>query len=191
MFEGQRYGRNKDTQIDSSYINSGEYRKKFDAISDNEKLNKKLYSIAKRMLEHRAGTLYEDMYWLEPDTAKVVAQEIDGMTEEQIDYSGKTIKMINHNPGLITIHSHPNSYPPSVVDFNSNYAHEYILGIICCHDGRIFIYNANEAIEEDLYTAYVKKYKLEGKSEFEAQWAALEAVRENTDINFKEVLVYE
>ena len=62
---------------------------------------------------------------------------------------------------------------------------------ICCHDGRVFIYNANELIDEDLYAAYVKKYKLEGKSEFDAQWAALESIKENADINFKEVSAYE
>ena len=87
----------------------------------------------------------------------------------------------------MTIHSHPNSFPPSAVDFTSNYLHGYILGIICCHDGRIFIYSANEKIDEDLYTAYVKKYRLEGKNEVESQWSALETIQENVDISFKEV----
>lgn len=186
-YEEQRYGRNKDTQINHGYIDSGEYRKKFDKISDNFKLNRKLYSLAKDMLNHRAGTLYEDMYWINPDTAEVVAEELEGLTEEQIDYSHKTMKVVDSTLGLLTIHSHPNSFPPSAVDFNSNYLHGYILGIICCHDGRIFIYSANEKIDEDLYTAYVKKYRLEGKNEFESQWSALETIQENVDISFKEV----
>lgn len=42
-YEEQRYGRNKDTQINHRYIESGKYRKKFDKISDNIKLNRKLY----------------------------------------------------------------------------------------------------------------------------------------------------
>lgn len=186
-YEEQRYGRNKDTQINHSYIDSGEYRKKFDKISDNEKLNKVLYSLAKDMLNHRAGTLFEDMYWLNPDTAEIMAKELDGLTEEQIDYSTKTMKIVDTTSGLLTIHSHPNSYSPSAVDFNSNYSHDYVLGIICCHDGRIFIYSANEKIDEDLYTAYVKKYKLEAQTEFDAQWSALESIQENVDISFKEV----
>jgi hypothetical protein len=37
----------------------------------------------------------------------------------------------------------------------------------------------------------VKKYRLEGKTEFEAQWNALESIKENTDIVFKEVGAYE
>lgn len=37
----------------------------------------------------------------------------------------------------------------------------------------------------------LKNNKLEGKSEFDAQWAALESIKENVDINFKEVSAYE
>ncbi len=187
LFEKQRYGRNKETQINHSYINSGRYRRKFDLISDNKKLNKLLHFLAKRMLKHRAGTLYEDMYWIDPDTAEIVAGECNSKLEEQIEYSDKTIEIVNTMPGLLTIHTHPNSFPPSAVDFNSNYEHNYILGIICCHNGRIFVYNANEEIDINLYTAYVQKFKLEGLEEYDAQWAALNVIRENVDISFKEV----
>ncbi len=186
-YEGQREGRNKDTQINHTYINSGNYRKKFDLISDNVELNKLLYNLAKKMLEHRAGTLYEDMYWIDPDAVEIVASELSGSCEEMIEYSSATLKVVDSTEGLLTIHTHPNSYPPSVDDFNSNFRHKYVLGIICCHNGRVFVYNSNEEIDENLYVAYVHKYKLEGKLEFEAQWAALEAIKENTDIIFKEV----
>lgn len=60
--EVQRYGRNKNTVVNHSYINSGEYRKKFDGISNDKALNRKVYQITKKMLEHRSGTLLEDMY---------------------------------------------------------------------------------------------------------------------------------
>lgn len=53
--EYQRYGRNKGTQINNTYINSGEYRKKFDGITDNSSINRLLYSKAKEMLKHRSG----------------------------------------------------------------------------------------------------------------------------------------
>ena len=45
--EDQRYGRNKDTLVNSTYINSGEYRKKFDTITDNKDVNRTLYAKAK------------------------------------------------------------------------------------------------------------------------------------------------
>ena len=48
--EKQRYGRDKSTVIDHTYINSGEYRNKFDKISDNKDLNRLIYHLAKKMI---------------------------------------------------------------------------------------------------------------------------------------------
>lgn len=60
--EQQRYGRNKNTVINHTYIESGEYRRKFDKITDNKEIDRILYLKAKEMLNHRSGTLYEDLY---------------------------------------------------------------------------------------------------------------------------------
>ena len=49
--EGQRYGRNKDTVINHTYINSGSYRRKFDFISDLSELNRLIFQLSKKMLE--------------------------------------------------------------------------------------------------------------------------------------------
>ena len=72
--ESQRYGRNKTTLINNSYINSGKFRRKFDNISDNKNLNRTLYKLSKKMLKHRAGTRYEDMYWISANDAEIVAK---------------------------------------------------------------------------------------------------------------------
>ena len=66
-------------------LNSGEYRRKFDKISDNPDLNHQLYVLGKQMLEHRSGTLFEDMYWLDSDTAEIKVKELDGDVEENVD----------------------------------------------------------------------------------------------------------
>ena len=52
---------NKETSINHTYIEGGEFRKKFDTISDDKELNKLIYTLAKQMLIHRSGTLYEDI----------------------------------------------------------------------------------------------------------------------------------
>lgn len=74
--ERQRYGRNKDTVINHAYIDSGEYRNKFDQISDDKELNRLLYQVAKEILIHRSGSEYEDMYWIDVETNEVVAKEV-------------------------------------------------------------------------------------------------------------------
>lgn len=68
--EEQRYGRNKETIVNHAYIQDGEYRKKFDRLTDNKNVNKLLYQKAKEMLLHRSGTLLEDMYWINMESAK-------------------------------------------------------------------------------------------------------------------------
>ena len=70
------------------------------------------------MLMHRSGTLYEDMYWIDLDTMKIVAEETERDFESQIVYSQKTKEKILKYKNLLTIHSHPNSFPPSITDIN-------------------------------------------------------------------------
>ena len=43
MMEQQRKGRNRKTIVNLAYINSGEYKRKFDNIADNAELSRLLY----------------------------------------------------------------------------------------------------------------------------------------------------
>ncbi len=85
--EYQRYGRNKDTLVNKTYIDSGEYRRKFDNATENAFVNKSLYDSAKASLKHRSGTLYEDMYWIDGNSGKVIFSVTDSTTEEGIPYT--------------------------------------------------------------------------------------------------------
>lgn len=185
--EEQRYGRNKETQVDKKYLESGEFRKKFDGISDSENLNRLLYQLAKKMLFHRAGTKFEDMYWISPNNYQVLAQETETDIEKKVLYSSKTKQIIKDNPNLITIHSHPDSFPPSIEDFNSNYENKYGLGIVVTHSGIVYMYSSQEHIEPVYYKLKVDEYYLEGYNESESQIKALEYCMSHFDIYFKEV----
>ena len=166
--EKQRLGRNKETIVNRTYINSGEYKRKFDLISNNRELSRILYKVAKDILEHRSGTKYEDMYWIDLDTITVIAKETDVTTEKKIIYSAKTERIIKKYDNLLTIHSHPDSFPPSIDDLNSNFEHEYAVGIVVCHDGRVYMYFANERINENYYKLMVEGYLKSGYNEDEA-----------------------
>ena len=48
--EVQRYGRDKSTLINHTYINSGTYKRKFDLIANDKELSRLLYKVAKQML---------------------------------------------------------------------------------------------------------------------------------------------
>lgn len=185
--EGQRYGRNKDTAINHTYINSGSYRRKFDFISDSSELNRLIFQLSKKMLEHRSGTRFEDMYWIDAAHQTVIAEETESSSEEQIIYSNSIQSKIQKYDNLITLHSHPNSYPPSINDLNSNFINHYGLGIVVCHDGKIFKYASNQKIREDYYKMVVEKHLKKGYNEYKAQVEALMELVTKFDIMVKEV----
>ncbi|MCM1091909.1 MAG: hypothetical protein NC092_03470 [Butyrivibrio sp.] len=186
--EYQRYGRNKDTIINHTYINSGEYRSKFDRITDNISTNRILYNKAKEMLVHRSGTKYEDMYWIDGESGEIIASALDEQQESAVKCTDAIKKAIIGKENVIAFHTHPSSMPPSAADFNSMLINGYSKAFILCHNGVIIQYVSNQEISETLYFRYVQRYIIEGYSEFEAQWKALEKLKENYDIDFWEVL---
>lgn len=191
MLEYQRLGRNKDTTVNSSYINGGEYRRKFDNITKSDKINRILYSKAKEMLFHRSGTLYEDMYWIDPVTGDIVASALDEKEEEKIEYTPSISKAIKGRNNLITMHTHPSSMPPSMADFNSCFKHSYGQSLVICHNGTVYSYTSNQKVPEKLYDIYIKKFGINGntdkETEKDAQLKTLLQISRNYSINFKEV----
>lgn len=187
LLEYQRYGRNKETIINKKYIESGVYRSKFDCITDNKKVNRVLYRKAKEMLFHRSGTVLEDMYWIDFNTGNVVLCAKEEKEPGKIVYSEKMKRIIEKKYDLITLHTHPNSMPPSIADFNSAYRHRYIMNLVICHNGKIFSYNASEKISEKLYALYIKENILGGFSEYEAQLNTLNKLKLSYNITFWEV----
>jgi len=187
--ESQRYGRNKGTLVNSTYINSGEYRKKFDKITENKTVNRVLYAKAKEMLKHRSGTKLEDTYWIDSSTGDIAAYVLDSQMEGKIVYTIAIENMIKRRNDLITMHTHPDSMPPSISDFNSAFRHGYAVSLVLCHNGKVFQYVAKEEIRSSLYDIYIKSFLLEGYTEYEAQLNALYKLKENYDIDFWEVII--
>lgn len=186
--EYQRYGRNKDTLVNKTYIESGEYRRKFDSITDDPEVNKALYQCAKEALYHRSGTKLEDMYWID-ENGKILCSELDQKKESQVEYSRKSRKLVEgaEPKTLITVHNHPESMPPSACDFNSAYENKYKLGIVICHDGTVYKYKSKALIDDDLYTAYIANALSMGKNDTEAQSEALSKFVQHGVIEFEVV----
>ncbi len=184
----QRAGRNKDTTINRRYIESGEFRRKFDQITDDPKYNRKLYQLAKDMLYHRSGTVFEDMYWMDLDTGNIIAAEISDNTERGISYSDVTKKKIRQYPNLITIHSHPSGMPPSPGDFKANYVYKYSLGVVVGHNGKVYVYKTLKDYEVKYGEMLIANYKEKMYNEEEAQLAALYELEKDGYIAIKEVI---
>jgi proteasome lid subunit RPN8/RPN11 len=185
--ENQRYGRNKSTLVNKTYIESGEYRRKFDSATDNPDVNKALYNCAKKALLHRSGTVFEDMYWIDGNTGEIILSVTESTDERAIVYTDKIRNAIKNNENIITLHTHPSSMPPSGSDLNSNFTNGYTKGFVACHNGKVFGYTSNEPFSEELNTMYIQRFINGGFEEFEAQLKALEKLSETFDVNVWEV----
>lgn len=185
--EYQRYGRNKSTLVNKTYIKSGEYRRKFDNATNNPAVNKALYNAAKAALNNRSGTELEDMYWFDGKTGQIISKEINAVDPRIVTYSDKTKSAIRSNDNIIALHTHPSSMPPSIDDFNACYNNGYKCGFIACHNGKVFGYSSEQFINPKLYELSVGDYFDSGLSEFEAQMRTLNDLKRNHKIDFWEV----
>ena len=188
--EDQRYGRDKGTLVNKSYIESGDFRRKFDSVVDDTKIARILYDFAKEMLFHRSGTQTEDMYWIDGDTGEVVAKVIDQSVDikHKIIYTDAVKNAIKDHPNLITLHTHPSSMPPSPDDFNTCFQKGYVISLVICHDGTIYQYRSNQMFSEELFGLYMKGYIENGYDEKDAQIMTLTKIKRNYDIDFWEVI---
>lgn len=185
--ENQRYGRNKSTLVNKTYVDSGEYKRKYDSATDNKEVNKSLYDCAKKALKHRSGTAFEDMYWIDGETGRVMLSVTDSADERTITYTDRIKKCIQTNNNVVTIHTHPSSMPSSIEDFNSCANNGYAKCFVACHNGVLYGYHSNEMINPKLYNLYIQKYMNGGFSEMEAQVKTIKKLSQSFDINFWEV----
>jgi hypothetical protein len=189
--EESRYGRDKSLSVDHTYIESGEFRRKFDEISENKELNRNLYQVAKTMLKHRSGTDLEDMYWLDADTGKIFTQITDMTVPNKVVYTSEFVEKYDEIKIKVTIHNHPRSMPPSIGDFESAFRNGYSKGVIVCHDGKVFVYeNIKEPIRE-IYDAVINEYLGSGYSDYTAQLMTLNEMSNRGILKIKEVIYNE
>ena len=122
------------------------------------------------------------------DTGEIVASALDEKKIEEVNYTKSIFHAINGKKNLITMHTHPNSLPPSIADFNSCFNHKYATCLVICHNGIVYNYKSSQEVSADLYELYVKKFKNSGNNEVEAQMKALETIKKNHRIGFQEVI---
>lgn len=130
------------------------------------------------------------MYWIDGETGAVIYSALDNKDIRTVEYTEKIKSILRKSDGrkIITLHTHPNSMPPSIEDFNSCFRHGYYCGFVACHDGKVFRYSAKECISSSLYELYIQNYLDDGQNEYKAQIKALEKICVNYAINFEEVL---
>lgn len=195
----------------SDFINTSEYRSKFDKISDNPIVNEAVYRASIRMLSHRDGTEFEDYYLINRHTGRQEAVSNSFDIPRAVPYN-KVVRDVLRNAddqSLISIHNHPGSSPPSLPDFNALASTSKRMirpprgikpvegvpngrtvwrGIVVGHEGNVFIYSKPVIpIPSRMFDAKFKKYKYSGYSDYTCHIKALEELSEQYKFTIEEL----
>ncbi len=180
---GVRYGESA-VFADMDYINSPEFAKKFDGVSDNEAVKKSLVDCSRKAIEHRNGTFREDMYIINANDGTILGKQLESNTDHGINYNESIRAALSKakadNIPIIAFHNHPFGVPPSADDFNKALDNNYYLGVVTGHNGQVYLYYkprksvANpqllhddiaydiDILGVDVDRAYLKYYRLYG-----------------------------
>ena len=136
----------KKTVVNEKMIDSPDYRKRFNDLSDNPSVNRGAWNAAKEILKHRSGTKYEDLAFIDGSTGKYIINK-----DYDMENTAKPNKPMNKMLSaaepytIIGIHNHPGSSAPSLSDLVVCMDRKYDFGVVACHDGRVYKYSVDTA----------------------------------------------
>jgi hypothetical protein len=177
-------------QVDLEYLNSAEYKAKFDNITNDKSLNNSLYKYSKAILTHRNKTNKEDLYLIDSLTGKLFGSITNSKTDYGVKYTNKIQKKLqSFSKGrLISIHNHPTNNPPTGSDFGSAGANGYKIGVVVCHNGKVFTYRVGDIpFTSNSFDKYVDSYIKKGYNEIEAIEETLNYYKERYGIDWSEL----
>ena len=135
-------------EVATDFVESDHYGALFNNIADSAEADQSILSAAKTALNHRNGTDCEDLILLDSKTGEVLYKLDYCDVPHGVNYDDKINAVIEkaHAEGkeIISLHNHPQSYPPSLDDGASAFAHGYKKGVVVTHDGRVFVYSPAE-----------------------------------------------
>ena len=144
LSERQRLDRKYSNSVQIQALDAPGFVEKFQGITGIEKVDNSLYECAVKILDHRNGTSYEDIYFIDAINGDV----LHGLTTCDIPngviYDEETKKIIKQaqqeGRKIITIHNHPGGLPPSMEDGVSAYDPNYGKGVAVGHNLEVYEY---------------------------------------------------
>ncbi len=141
--------KNPNTLINSAFIESAEYRRRFDQLGESTQMTRIISQQSRGVLKHRNGTEFEDLVFIDSVTGNVKTRT-DYNVPRMVEPSKAMRKMLSDAEPhtIIAIHNHPSSTVPSISDINAARDRKYKYGIIACHDGKLFKYSVIDEYDE-------------------------------------------
>ena len=130
-----------DATVVSPTVKTAKYRKLYNNLEEPVKIQRLVYQCAKEILQHRSGTKFEDMTYINTVTGGQLTRS-DYDVENQVMPSKRMREMVRKSEPytVIALHNHSGSSVPSMADIHSAYVQKYKYGLIVCHDGTIMRY---------------------------------------------------
>lgn len=103
----------------------------------------------RRMLRHRSGTPYEDLYVHDMRDGSLVGSVVNARAPKRVEFTERLAKAtsatVDDGAKIAIVHNHPDSFPPSAADIRSLIANRARRGIIACHDGSLYVFEVIDA----------------------------------------------
>lgn len=139
--------------VSTSALDAEGFKDKFKGITGNEDVDNAIYESAVEILNHRSGTRFEDIYFIDADTGASIHKLTTVNKIDQVTYDDETKEKIaeahSKNQRIIAIHNHPGGLPPSLDDGVSAFNHDYVKGIAVGHNLEVWSYSKTNANYED------------------------------------------
>lgn len=177
--------------VDLDYIRSSSYRRKFNQITNNSKVNDAIRQYATASLVHRNGTDGEDLYIVDAKTGNLLLRKISSKNALEVNVKREEIaSLLKNKTGLIGIHNHPTNILPTGSDFAAAGYRKYKFGVVVTHDGRVFKYSSGDRpFLASLLDNRIEKYQRKeyNLSKEEAHIKALNEFRKEYGITWEEI----
>lgn len=156
----KRTPKQNEYKINREVIDSNEYKKKFNGITNKSKVDEAIHKYAKAALYHRDGTNREDLYILSNSTGDILGKNITSTEPFGVSINDSVRKaIINHQGDLIGMHTHFDDTPPTGSDFETAFKRRYNLGVVVNATGDVYLYGCgNQYISAKLIDDTIEKY---------------------------------
>ena len=149
--------------VDWPKVNSVEYKKKIEKLSDNPKVVSAIETRAKWMLNNRNGLKTEELYAIcledGEQIASILGQQIESGVKRTKEFTRKMDAADKAGKKVLLLHNHPRGLPPSIGDLNALIRHKNVSGATIGHDGSIYYYTRpQKTIPETDFKIAIMKY---------------------------------
>ena len=122
-------------------IKTSKYRNLYNNLDETTEIQRTACEQARNMLNHRNGTKFEDLTFIDSATGKFLTRDDYDVENEVLPSRRMRLMVTNNDPyTIIALHNHPGSTVPSITDINTAYEKKYKYGLIACHDGSLMRY---------------------------------------------------